>query len=286
MSYLNLKLILILSFLILHTGACDKNEDPISIFMESAHFIVLTNTNHSNEVEIQEVLDRAEELYPNILEVLGEEREPINKITLRLEGDFVEQGPYFDPDGIHLFRYSQEENGYLALMTHELIHAFREEYYIEYDPWSWENYPFLDEGFAEYVAMMVDSTKNSFPWYGYDAYAVVGDMVLKENLIPFEILRERHHEINQPCHIQTYTQRALWMNYLDETYGRDTLLLLNYPETPTTAGFFENTLGASLVEVDSSWHSWVLEKYNSTPNAAQIADGFRNHTSWYEYCEY
>ena len=136
----------------------------MSIEKESEHFSLVSNTDHSTIKEAESVLNRAEELYTKILQILGESRAPKNRITIRLEGDFKEKGPYFDNLGIHLFRYSVEENGYFALLAHEMAHAIREDYYIEYDPWRWPNYPYLDEGLAEYVAQLVDPEKTGFSY--------------------------------------------------------------------------------------------------------------------------
>lgn len=203
-----------------------------------------------------------------------------------MEGNFVEQGPYFDNLGIDLFRYSTSENGYLSLLAHELVHAFHEDYYIQYDPYRWEIYPYIDEGFSEYIAQLVDTSKTGFPWYGFNEYAVVGNLVLSENYIPQHVLRDQHFEINDQCNIQAYTQRSSWMRYIDETCGRETLLLLYYPEVEPTNDFFIDTLGVDLAIVDTAWASWVVEKYNNTPHASEIAETFRERTSWYSFCEY
>lgn len=277
---------LLLWYLILLASACDKNEEVIPISRETEHFVLLTDSQLGSNAEITEVLERAETLYTKILQELGENHRPFNKITIRLEGDFKAKGPYFDNLGIHLFRYSSNEGGYLSALAHEMVHAFQEDYYIQYDPYSWENYPYLDEGFAEYIAQLVDKSKTGFPWYGYNEYAVVGDLVLSENAIPHPILRAQHFEINDECLVQAYAQRSSWMRYIDETYGRDTLLILNYPTTAPTRDFFTNTLGVDLATLDAAWQAWVVEKYNSTARASEIAAAYRERTSWYTYCEY
>ncbi len=276
----------LLAYLFLFVLACNKNNDPVPITKNSEHFILITDTKLSSEAEINAVLAKAEVLYERILTVLGEDHRPQNKITIRLEGDFKEKGPYFDNLGVHLFRYSPGENGYLSLLAHELVHAFHEDYYIEYDPYRWENYPYIDEGIAEYIAQLVDPSKTGFPWYGFNEYAVIGDLVLSENYIPHHILREQHNEINDPCNIQAYTQRSSWMRYIDETYGRNALLMLYFAETAPTDEFFVETLGVDLATVDAAWESWVIENYNNTPMAGDIAAAFRERTSWYSYCYY
>ena len=95
-----------------------KNRAAQDLRQESEHFIILTNSDHSTPSEMDQVEAHAELMFINIRDIIGEERMPQKKITIRMEGPFIEQGPYFDPNGIHLFRYSPDENGYLALLTH------------------------------------------------------------------------------------------------------------------------------------------------------------------------
>ena len=277
---------LLIAYIFLQASSCQKDHDPEPLLVESDHFLVKTNTALSNISEVNEIVHQAEMLYRKILQVFGERRAPKSRITILLEGDFKEQGPYFDHQGIHLFRYTKEENGYLALLAHEMVHAFRKDYYIEFDPWRWSNYPFMDEGLSEYVAQLIDPGKTGFPLYGYDAIPVVGDQVLKDNWIPNDFLRANHHEINDHCNIQAYPQRSTWMQFIDEAFGRDTLLLLNYPESAPTSAFFERTLGMGLWAVDSAWQSWIIDQYHRYPNAAQMATDFRQRTNWYSYCNY
>ena len=122
--------------------------------------------------------------------------------------------------------------------------------------------------------------------YGFNECALVGDLVLSDDLIPHDILRDQHHEINDRCHIQAYPIRSTWMRYIDEMYGRDTLLAINYPTTPPDNDFFVQTLGVSLSTVDSSWQTWILQKHEAIPGAAQVTDAYRQKTSWYQYCQY
>jgi hypothetical protein len=277
--------VLYFSFL-LTSNSCDNNEPPVPVTLEIENFILISNTHKSTSDENTAVLNKAEMLYPRILEIVGENRKPQNKITIRMEGNFTAKGPYFDNLGIHLYRYSAEEDGYLGALAHEMVHAFHEDYYIQYDAYQWTNYPYIDEGFAEYIAQIIDPDKSWFPWYGYNEYAVVGDLILSENTILHSILRERHFEINDQCHLQAYTQRCSWMRYVDETYGRNTLLSLSYTPVEPTQSFFNVKFGTDLATVDANWAMWAIEKYNNTPNANAIAAAFHDYTSWYNYCEY
>ena len=143
--------------------SCSKKVPTTNLQQESEHFIILSNSKYSSTAEIDLIKTQAELIYTRITPILGETLAPTNKIIIRLEGPFIDQGPYFDPDGIHLFRYSPKENGYLALLTHEMVHAFREDFYIEKETWNWPTYGYFDEGFAEYIAQLVEPEKNRLP---------------------------------------------------------------------------------------------------------------------------
>ncbi|MDH3651909.1 MAG: hypothetical protein OEQ53_19645, partial [Saprospiraceae bacterium] len=149
------------------SAKCAKDQTAEEVIRESDHFIILTTTQLSTIEENEKVQSHAEEIYKRLVEILGEDRSPQKKITIRLEGPFIQQGPYFDPDGIHLFRYTQEEGGYLALLTHEIGHAFREAFYVANEVWNWSTYPYFDEGFSEYLAQLMEPGKTGFPFYGY-----------------------------------------------------------------------------------------------------------------------
>lgn len=272
--------------LILISDSCDTNDPPTPVTLETDHFILISNTQLSTSDENTAVLNKAESLYSQILDIVGENREPQNKITIRMEGNFTAKGPYFDNLGIHLYRYSVEEDGYLGALAHEMGHAFHEDYYIQYDPYQWTNYPYLDEGFAEYIAQLIDPAKTWFPWYGFNEYAVVGDLILSDNTIPHSILRAQHFELNDKCHIQAYTLRCSWIRYIDETYGRTALLNISYTAEEPTLDFFSEQFGEDLATVDANWASWALDKYNNTPDASATSVAFRERTSWYNYCEY
>ena len=264
---------------------CSKNDPPQDLRQESAHFIILTNSEHSITDEIDLVNDRAEWIYQELINLLGEDRAPDGKITIRMEGSFTGQGPYFDPDGIHLFRYSAAENGYLALLTHEMVHAFRESYYIEEEPWNWPTFPYFDEGFAEFMAQIIEPDKTGFPFYGFSEHAVVGDMVLQGQALPHDSLRMHHEALNQPCHIQSYPLRASWFRHVDEVYGREAMLAIAYPTKEPTSDVIQELIGVDLPTLDQEWEVWIIDKYENTEEASQIAQEFRLHTSWYSYCE-
>ena len=278
--------LLSLSLLVLANG-CDKANlsTPTQLTLESEHFKLISNSQLSTESENTAVIEKAELMYDRIIEILGDSLRPERKITLRLEGDFVEKGPYFDNRGIHLYRYSTAEDGYLGAIAHELVHALHEDYYIQHDPYKWPYYPYIDEGVAEYISQLVDPENTWFPWYGFNEYVVVGDLIISGQDISQQTLRTKHFELNQPCHIQSYTLRSSWMRYIDTTYGRETLIKLSYTEINPTEAFIETLFGTELANLDSAWENWAIEQYNTISQAESIAQAFREQISWYEYCD-
>jgi hypothetical protein len=247
--------------------------------------VLLTNSKHSSTAEINVVLNQAELIFTRISTILGEDHTSDEKITLLLEGPFVDQGPYFDTSGIHLFRYSSEENGYLALLAHEMVHAFQKPFYIEKQTWNWPSYNYFDEAFAEYIAQLAEPEKTGFPFYGYPENVIVGHMVVNEKQIAHEILRNRHEEFNQPCNLQTYPERASWLRHIDEIYGREALFSIIYPAEEPTSSLVENLIGVDLLTLDKEWEAWITKKYNKIEKADSIAYEYLKRTSWYTYCD-
>ena len=266
-------------------STCSKDEPLRDLREESAHFIILTNSKNSTSSEISQVLTQAEQLYERIAAIVGEAHTPVNKITIRMEGSFTDQGPYFNDQGIHIFRYSREENGYLSLLAHEMVHAFREPFYLEKETWNWPAYPYFDEGFSEYIAQLVDSTKTGFPFYGFPESVVVGHMVLHKQHIPHTVMRGRHEAFNQPCNIQTYPARASWCRYIDEVYGRDALFALIFAEQEPTALVVQEVIGVDLSVLDQDWETWIVEKYQEIKDADRIAQQYLERVSWYAFCD-
>ncbi len=275
-------------FVSLFAGACAStpvSPEPVTeLKRESTHFVFLSNTKHATLLEMEQGLVRAETLFQKISTLVGPALTPQKKIRVLLEGDFQDQGPYFDLEGIHLFRYSAEENGYWALIAHEMAHAFREAWYISHETSNWPTYAFLDEGFAEFVAQNVDPTKTGFPFYGFPEDVVAGYWVTHDQHIPPAVLRERHQALNQPCEIQAYPERASWIRYVDETYGRERLLDLVYHSEEPTSAFVQRILGVSLEQLDADWQAWIAARYAATPNAEATAQAYRERTSWAHIC--
>jgi hypothetical protein len=252
--------------------------------MESEHFVFVATTATSDSTEMTEGLRRAEEQYATIRSIVSPPIVPPPTIHVHLNGDFIDRGPYYDSLGVHLYRYSREEGGYWALLGHEMAHAFAAARYMSKEAWTWTTYRSFDEGWAEYLAQLTDPGKQGFPFYGFPEDIVVGSWVASGQHIPFEVLRERHEELNQPCQHQAYPQRASWFRYVDVVYGRDAALAIAYPDAEPTSPVVESIVGVPLPELDRLWQDWVVARYHAIPNAAARAAAYRARTSFYRPC--
>lgn len=276
----------ILGILILFIGAsnCKENLSPEPLTRESEHFVLSSDTDRTSIPEMDEGLELAETFYKRIEQIIGTNRMPSSKIKVLLKGPFIEQGPWFDSAGVHLYRYSPEEGGYWALFAHELGHAVKEDYYIEKEVWNWEYFGFYDEGFAEWIATRIDPGKKGFPCYGYSQMAVVGNMISMDLHVPMEVLRANHSGLNQLCQIQTYPTRSSWFRYIAETYGEDKILEIVFSEEEPTNEWVASLLNEELGKVDTDWRLWVTSAYNADPAAETIANNWKARTSWAYYC--
>lgn len=280
-SFLVLSVNIALIFLI---STCNKEPETISFREESDHFIILGTSKVTSQEEIEKVLEKCELLFPAISVFLGDMHQPESKIRIRLEGDLKSLGSYVDFDGVHLYRYRQEDGGYLAVLAHELTHAFLAPWFIEMEAWDWSTYRFFDEGFAEYVAQKVDSLKKGFPFYGFSEHVVAGNLVVSNTHIPCDILREHHQDYNEACNLQVYPQRTSWIRFLDEVYGREALFSVVFPDKEPTNEVVDSLIGVSLVELDAMWETWIIQKYNNIQGAQEITEAYIARTSWYTPC--
>ncbi len=261
---------------------------PISacaIEAQSEHLHVIGTSVNSSEEEIESLLDLGEVLYTEIAALHPPEVALNDEIRIELHGRFNRTSPYVDDQGtIHLWRFSEAEGGYHALYTHELVHA------IAYDSLvapaldeSGEHAGFYLEGWAEYVALLVDPGKTGFPLFGFDEDVVVGHW-LKQGGPTLADLRERHEELNLPCQGQSYVLRASWFRYVDEELGREVVWDLAATPESLDPESVELMLGASLDQVDADWAAWALARYEAHPDADAQAEDYRARMGWYEPC--
>jgi hypothetical protein len=207
------------------------------------------------------------------------------EVRVELHGRFRDTSPYVDEDGtVHLWRFSEGEGGYRAMFAHELVHGIAYDAAEASGSTEWEGIGFYIEGWAEYVALLVDPEKTGFPLFGFDENVVVGHW-LKHGGITLATLRESHDELNMRCQGQAYIMRASWYRYIDEELGRDVLLDLVAARDGVSADAVEAVLGDSLEKVDAAWAAWALARYDAYEGADAEAEAYRARISgWYEPC--
>ena len=257
-------------------GGSTEPEPPAPLSRSSEHFEFESNTNRATEAEMDFGIQEAEAHWAAISALVGPERTPTAKITVLLDGDYRSDrtGAYVDEHGrIHVTRYREDLGGYFGPLAHEIAHAMRYTYWHTYNVGPWENFGYIEEGFAEYAAIIADPDKNGFPFYGYDPDVITGERLVRGEGIPQRVMRERH-DLNTACEWQTYPLRASWFQYVEETYGRQAVLDIAFSTVATTDARIESVLGATLTEVDAAWEQWQRDRHAAIPDAAQIAEPY------------
>lgn len=261
---------------VLFIAACGSSTEPEPVeplTRSSEHFEFMSNTARASEAEMDLGIAEAEAHWAAISALLGPELTPSAKITVLLDGDFSTDRPgaYVDDRGrIRLTRYREDLGGYFGPLAHEVAHAMRYTYWHTYNVGPWQNFGYIEEGFAEYTAILADPDKAGFPFYGYDPDVITGHRLVRGEGIPQQVMRDRH-DLNQPCEFQAYPLRASWFRYVEATYGRQTVLDIAFSTQETTDERIETLLGATLAEVDEAWEQWQRDRYAAIPNAAQLA---------------
>lgn len=255
---------------------------PIEAQGEILH--VVGNNFTTSEDEAQLMLEVGEELLPDIAALHPEDIVLDDAIRVELRGDFGES-PFVDDEGtVHLWRFSEAEGGYNALYAHELVHAIAYDNLVGPALEDYDNSGFYLEGWAEYVALLVDPGKTGFSLFGVDEDVVVGHWLL-EGGPTLADYRERHDELSLHCQGQSYILRASWFRYVDEELGREVLLDLAAGREGWDREAVEAVLGASLEQVDADWEAWATQRYDAHPDADAKAEAYRREKmSWYQPC--
>jgi hypothetical protein len=242
----------------------------------SDHFIFESTTADATAAEMDAGIQLAEVIFESVAALIGPTHVPSRRIKVILEGDFRSDrsAGFVDEQGnIHLSRYRADLGGYFGSLAHEIAHAVRYTYWHRFMVGPWENFGFIEEGFAEFVAQQVYPEKKGFPFYGYPEDVVVGHMLIHGDAIPLQVMRDRH-ELNTPCEWQTYPLRASWFRYVDQTYGRAAVLAIAYAEVETTNEMIETLLGVPIVQVDAAWDEWLRARYAATAGADDLAASY------------
>jgi hypothetical protein len=257
-------------------GDSTEPEPPVPISRSSEHFEFESNTAHATPAEMDLGISEAEAHWAAISALIGPDLTPSAKITVLLDGDYRSDrtGAYVDEQGrIHVTRYREDLGGYFGPLAHEIAHAMRYTYWHTYNVGPWENFGYIEEGFAEYAAIIAHPDKNGFPFYGYDPDLITGERLARGEGIPQRVMRARH-DLNSPCEWQTYPLRASWFLYVEETYGRQAVLDIAYSTVETTDERIEAVFGATLTEVDTAWEQWQRDRHAAIPNAEALAEPY------------
>lgn len=270
-------------------AACSDSTEPEPVrdlSRSSQHFEFRSNTASATEAEMDLGIELAEEHWVAIRDLVGAERVPSAKVTVVLDGEYRADrtGGYVDENGwVHISRYRVDLGGYFGVLAHEIAHALRYTYWHRFNVGSWDNFGYIEEGFAEFVAIQVDPDKPGFPFYGYPPDVITGARLARGEGIPQSVMRVRH-DLNSPCQWQTYPLRASWFRYVDEAYGRGAVLAIAYAEVETTDAMIEALLGATLEQVDADWEAWQRARYEAFPNAEQTAAPYFEKFGGEEVC--
>lgn len=274
----------------LFVAACGGSTEPeptTPLARSSAHFDFESTTAEATPAEMDAGISLAEALYEDIAVLVGANHLPGRKIKVILEGPFRpdRSGGYIDEQGnVHLSRYRADLGGYFGSLAHEVAHAFRYTYWHRFLVGPWQNFGFIEEGFAEFVAQQVYPEKGGFPFYLYPEDVVVGHMLIRGDAIPMQVMRDRH-DLNTPCEWQTYPLRASWFRYVDETYGRAAVLAIAYAEVETTNEMIEDLLGTPIAQVDAGWDQWLRARYAAIPNAEVVAQAYMSRFGDQHFCQ-
>ncbi len=259
-------------------AACgDSSAGPVErLELDGEHVRLVAPIGNATLEEMEQGLEEAEAHFASIANLVGAENTPSRRIIVVLEGPKQPNatGGYADAAGtVHIYQYPEWLGGYFSLLAHEMAHSFRDEYNDSVSTWSWRTAGFIEEGFAEFVALTVDPAKIGFPFYGQPEKVITGYWVTSGQAIPLEVLRQ-NHDLNQPCEYQAYVQRASWFRYIDETHGRQAVLDVAYSPVEVTSEVTRQLLGVSLAELDAGWEQWAAARYAALPDQTEAIEAY------------
>ncbi len=219
--------------------------------------------------------EQGERWYQAIADMLG--HHPDARIRILLNGNAQQpDGSWGYPrvDGlgrVHLYKYTPDDKNHFNAMAHEMVHAFRFRRDARMD---W----FLEEGFAEFVALSVDSSLGGFPWFETPTVIAAGQWFASNEEIPLAVLRERHSDLNMKCKAQAYTLRSSFFEYLGTTFGADHVVELAALEGAGTDEHYQLVFGKSFTELTGDWKAWLASAYNDIADAESKARYYRTQS--------
>jgi hypothetical protein len=256
---------------------------------ETPHFLLLWRQGETTRDEVDAGERRAEQLFARLSAELGLARTPQARLIVTFEGPWLaptgqRQLPYVDAAGrIHLFRFPGPSRGYLSKLGHELVHTFRLDWQRRHrrDP----GYGFVEEGFAELMALRLEPDTLPFPYYGFPIAVVVGQWLLANEAPSLQMLLERHAWLNRHCLTQAYALRGAFFLYLSATFGQEAVLRLAYTEAQVTPALFAQIFGRDFDTLATEWRADALRQFRAVADAQQLAHDYRAQTRDIYVCQ-
>ena len=266
---------LLLFVCIFGTGTSSSRETVEQGFRVEIDQFVLIWEVEPDSMEIKAVAAEANKLYVRITNLLGEYTE--GKITIVLGGPAERPGgqreyPRVDSKGrILLFKFTPDFNNYFSALAHEMVHVFR------FDR-RWTADWFFEEGFAEFIALRVDSSLTGFPWFDYPTALVAGQWVAKGQDIPLTLLRAKHRELNQPCGAQSYALRAAFFDWLGRTFGDKVVIQAGSEVHAGALGDYKKFFGKPFEQLELDWRTALLAEYDRIADVDILAQRYRQES--------
>lgn len=238
---------------------------------ETDHLIVEWVEGTPPEV-IEAAKAEGERYYSALAEMLN--YEPAWRVTILLQGraerpDGSRGFPRVDSYGrIHLYQFESTIESYFSALAHEMVHVFR--FRRQPNP-DW----FFEEGFAEFIALRVDSSLDGFPWYGFSPIVAAGQWLARGEDIPLATLRERHREINQRCKAQSYTLRSDFFHYLGRTHGNAAVLAMATEDEAGDLTQYQEHFGASFATLAERWRKDLIARFERFEGSEEQGRLFR-----------
>jgi hypothetical protein len=249
---------------------------------DTPHVVLLWRQGETPRDDIDAAEAHAEHLFARLSAALGPAHTPEARLIILFEGDGLSPTgtlrlTHYDNSGrIHLFRYPGPGRSYVSKLGHELVHAFRLDWQRRHrrDP----GYGFVEEGFAELMAIRLEPDTLPFPYYGMPRPVVVGQWILANEAPPLQTLLQRHGWLNLHCLLQAYALRGSFFLYLSETFGQEAVLRLAYTEEPVTPALFGQIFGRDFETHATEWRAQALQQFWTVPEASKLAQDYRDKT--------
>jgi len=174
------------------------------------------------------------------------------------------------------------DRGYLSRLEHDLVHAFRLDWQRRRrrDP----GYGFVEEGFAELMAIRLEPETLPFPYYGVPM-PVVGQWLIMNEAPPLDSLLQCHAWLNLHGLLQSYALRGSFFLYLSETFGQAAVLRLAYSEEQLTPALFAHVFGRDFDALAADWRAQAIQQFWAVDKAQELAQTYGQKTRNIYVCQ-